>query len=87
MPRKTTIDYFSDDDLTTIKKSLDNGEGMEKKKKTYYKDHMQRDNMVITILLTTGIRVFELVGINLEDFRKDYTEVEIIRKERSEQTI
>ena len=48
---------------------------------------MQRDNMVTTILLTTGIRVSELVGINLEDFRKDYTEVEIIRKERTEQTI
>ena len=87
MPRKTTIDFFSDNDLTTIKKSLDEGEGMNKKKKTYYKDHMQRDNMVITILLTTGIRVSELVGINLEDFKKDYTEVEIIRKERTEQTI
>ena len=87
LPRKSTVDYFSDDDLTTIKKSLDKGEGLTKKKSEYYKEHSQRDNLVITVLLTTGMRVSELVGINLEDFRRDYTEVEIIRKERTEQTI
>lgn len=86
-PKKNTIDYFTDEDLTTIKKSLDEGEGLSGRQRSYYKSNEQRDNLVVVLLLTTGMRVSELVGINIQDFRRNYTEVDIVRKEHATQTV
>ena len=85
--RNETIDTFTDSDVDLIRASVEHHEGLSKKQSDYYAQHYQRDNMTITLLLTTGMRVSEIVGINLGDFRKDFKELLITRKERTQQVI
>ena len=87
LSRDKRIDTFSDQDIAAIQESVDASRAQSNHEKAYYKNHVQRDNLVITLLLTTGMRVSELVGINIGDFRQDYHVVDIIRKERTRQTI
>ena len=44
------------------------GEGLTKKQKSFHNTTMLRDTAIITLFLGTGIRISELVGLNIDDF-------------------
>ena len=82
-PIVLTVDE-SNDILSTIENQtghVSNRQSMRCGKTKY------RDLAIVTLLLGTGIRVSELVGINLKDFNWKKNGVRVIRKGGSEQTV
>lgn len=47
---------------------VDSGNGLTKKQKAFHEATRLRDTAIITLFLGTGIRISELVGLNIEDF-------------------
>ncbi len=47
---------------------VDSGSGLTERQKTYHDATKLRDSAIITLFLGTGIRISELVGLNVEDF-------------------
>ncbi|MBP5242297.1 MAG: tyrosine-type recombinase/integrase, partial [Clostridia bacterium] len=47
---------------------VDSGSGLTDRQKTYHDATKLRDSAIITLFLGTGIRISELVGLNVEDF-------------------
>ncbi|MBR5192185.1 MAG: tyrosine-type recombinase/integrase [Clostridia bacterium] len=46
---------------------VENGTGLTKQQYAYHKNTKLRDTAIVTLFLGTGIRISELVGINIED--------------------
>lgn len=49
-------------------------------RKNYNKNTTERDNAIVTLFLGTGIRISELVGLNLEDFDFSQNAFKVTRK-------
>lgn len=47
---------------------VENGDGLSKRQTAYHKLTKTRDTAIITLFLGTGIRISELVGLNINDF-------------------
>ena len=56
------------DEIGDILYVVKNGDGLTKKQKAFHGATMLRDTAIITLFLGTGIRISELVGLNLDDF-------------------
>ncbi len=70
-------------DIDEIAKLLDvveSGEHLTDKQKMYHEFTKQRDLALIAVLLGTGIRVSECVGLNLDDVDFNYNGLKITRK-------
>lgn len=63
------------------------GDHLTGQRRVYYEKTKERDLAIITLLLGTGIRVSELVGLNLEDIDFKSNGLHLIRKGRKEMTI
>lgn len=63
------------------------GDHLTGQKKAYYEKTKERDLAIITLLLGTGIRVSELVGLNLDDIDFRSNGLHLIRKGRKEMTV
>ena len=63
------------------------GENLTGQRKAYYEKTKERDFAIITLLLGTGIRVSELVGLNLDDVDFRSNGLHVIRKGRKEMTV
>ncbi len=50
------------------------------RQKTYNKNTQERDNAIVTLFLGTGIRISELVGLNIEDFDFSQNAFKVTRK-------
>lgn len=50
------------------------------RQKHYNKNTMERDNAIVTLFLGTGIRISELVGLNVEDFDFSQNAFKVTRK-------
>ena len=59
---------------------VQNGEGLTDKQKAYHKKTQARDLAILTLFLGTGIRISELVGIDMEDINFTSNEFSIVRK-------
>lgn len=51
-----------------------------KRQKNYNKNTQERDNAIVTLFLGTGIRISELVGLNVEDFDFSQNAFKVTRK-------
>ncbi len=51
-----------------------------KRQKNYNKNTQERDNAIVTLFLGTGIRISELVGLNVEDFDFSQDAFKVTRK-------
>lgn len=66
---------------------IENGEKLTESEKKYYNKNAKRDLAIVTLLLGTGMRVSECVGIDLDDIDFNVNGVKIIRKGGSSMTI
>jgi len=84
---KKEIVYLENDEVNKMLYYVDNTMvSSEKQQKFCLKTHL-RDFAIMTLLLNTGIRVSECVGIDLTDINFDDNSLKIVRKGGNESTI
>ena len=59
---------------------IENGANMTSKQKEYYNKTKTRDLAIVTLLLGTGLRVSECVGLDIDDVDFDVNGVRVLRK-------
>lgn len=60
--------------------TVESGDGMTKKQKEHHEKLKVRDLALLTLLLGTGIRISECVGLDVNDVDFDNTRIKIVRK-------
>ena len=75
------------DEMARLLDAVESGEGLSKKQKQYHKLTAVRDTAIITLFLGTGMRISELVGIDIDDINYMSNEVLITRKGGNEEEI
>lgn len=68
------------DEVAILLDKAEQGEGLTKKQKTYHAKNRLRDMAILTLLLGTGIRVSECVGLNIDDVDFKNSGIRIHRK-------
>lgn len=67
-------------EIACILEAAESGDGLTETQKRYHKLTNLRDVAIITLFLGTGMRISELVGINIDDINFMSNEVRITRK-------
>lgn len=78
------LDY---DEVARLLDEVDSGEHLTKRQQDYHKKTRVRDIALISLLLGTGIRISECVGIDLNDLDLDETKLKVHRKGGKEEMI
>ncbi len=73
------------DEMRRLLLTAESGEGLSDRQKQYHKQTCVRDVAIITLFLGTGIRISELVGIDIDDLNFMSNEVRITRKGGNEE--
>ncbi len=68
------------DEVAILLDTVQSGEGLSEKQKEYHRLTQSRDLAILTLFLGTGIRISELVGIDIDDINFSSNEFSIIRK-------
>lgn len=68
------------DEVATLLDQVEEGEGLTKSQQKYHSKTKIRDIALLTLLLGTGIRVSECVGLNLEDMNFKENALKVHRK-------
>src|SRR5699024_4999323 len=68
------------DEVATLLDLVENGDDLTKTEQRYHKYTKNRDLALLTLLLGTGIRVSECVGLNISDFDFSINGFKITRK-------
>ncbi len=68
------------DEIVKLLDEVESGEGLSARQKEYHKHTKYRDLALITLLLGTGIRVSECVGLNCDDIDFRNMSIRITRK-------
>ncbi len=85
--RKKNIIRLDKDETNKLLNSVEQTNLISKRAITYNKNYSIRDYAIITLLLGTGIRVSELVGLNLNDVNFNDSSISIIRKGEKEDVV
>jgi site-specific recombinase XerD len=82
MPKKhdKVIVHLDPDEVAILLDSIDSGENLTKKQKAYHARTRKRDLAMIMLMLGTGIRVSECVGIDMKDVDLKNCGIKIHRK-------
>jgi integrase/recombinase XerC len=85
--RKKEIIRLDEDETKRLIREVDTGTGYSAHKESYHKRLKTRDLAIVTLLLSTGIRISELTGINMTDV--DFTKscIHITRKGDKQDTV
>lgn len=59
---------LENDEVSRLFKAIKNPSDFSSRQQAYNKNNFERDNAIITLFLGTGIRISELVGLNLNSF-------------------
>ena len=78
-PQKAII-RLEPNEVAKLIKLTENGEGLSEHQKKIHQKTQLRDTALITLLLGTGIRISECIGLNISDFDFDDKSFRIIRK-------
>ncbi len=78
--RDKTIVRLEPDEVANLLDAVQSGEGLSETQKKYHKLTQSRDLAILTLFLGTGIRISELVGIDMDDINFSANEFSIIRK-------
>ncbi|MGN0353334.1 MAG: tyrosine-type recombinase/integrase [Roseburia sp.] len=85
--RKKEIIYLQQDQKDDFKAAVTYGEGLSEKQRAFHEKNMLRELCICQILLDTGIRVSELVGLNVSDIDFKHCCLFIQRKGDKEDTV
>ena len=77
---RITIVKLEPDEIDALLTVVESGEGLSPAQKKYHKQTQVRDTAIVTLFLGTGMRISELVGINIDDLNFMSNEVRIVRK-------
>lgn len=85
---KISMPKLHDKDIIRLEKNevenfidtVEGGYGLSKRAKSYHNATQKRDVAIITLLLGTGIRISECVGINIDDVDFEHSAFKITRK-------
>ena len=75
------------DEMARLLSTVESGEGLTKKQKEFHKQNSVRDTAIITLFLGTGMRISELVGIDVDDLNFSSNEVRVTRKGGNEEQL
>ena len=78
--KEKPIIYLDRDEIIRMIDTINTGEGMTERQKKYVENTRIRDLAIIMLLLGTGIRESELVGMDLEDVDLDQQAFVVTRK-------
>ena len=78
------LDY---DEVARLLDEAETGEKLSKKQQEFHKKTRKRDLALLSLLLGTGMRISECVGIDLQDMDLEETAVNIHRKGGKEETV
>lgn len=84
---KHTIVRLNDEQEEEFMDSVSGGLGLTKHQRSYHDQTSVRDTAICLTLMRTGLRVSELVGLNLEDVNMDDSCLYVIRKRKKEDTV
>ena len=68
------------DEVANLLDIVENGDGLTERQKSYHRSTRDRDLAILTLFLGTGIRISELVGINVSDVNFMANEFVVTRK-------
>lgn len=72
---------FNESEMTDFLDNVESGNGLSDRAKAFHdKDLKERDTAIMTLFLGTGIRISELVGLNIEDVDFEANAFKITRK-------
>ena len=78
--REKAIIRLEPNEVADLLDIVQNGDGLTERQKKYHAITAKRDLAILTLFLGTGIRISELVGINMDDVNFSDNEFSIIRK-------
>lgn len=78
---------LSPDEAARLMDAIENGEGLTQRQKQYQRKTVLRDFAIVMLFLTTGIRVSELVGLNVGDFNFKDNSFLVTRKGGNQATL
>ena len=72
---------FSKDEMTSFLDIVESGDGLSSRAKSFHDNELkERDVAIMTLFLGTGIRISELVGLNVSDIDFEHNAFKITRK-------
>lgn len=77
---KKEVQYLEQDEIKSLLNAAKNGTGLTKKELAFHEKTRLRDIAILSTLVGTGLRISELVGLNIADFDKKNAALHIIRK-------
>ena len=86
-PKDKTVIHLKADQKNKFLETAETGSGMTEKQKQYHLRNSVRDNLICTLLLNTGIRVSELVSLDIDDIDLEDCSLNIIRKRGKSDTV
>jgi len=78
--RGKVITRLEPEEIAKLLDEVENGEHLSPRQKKFHSLTKTRDLAIITLLLGTGMRVSECVGINIEHINFDHSAVKVTRK-------
>ena len=89
MPKieEKAITYLEKEEVRNVLQGAETGDSLTRTQFKFAKNSQLRDVAILTLLLHTGIRVSEMVGIDLQDIDWDERRIKIFRKGRKEQYV
>lgn len=78
--RECAIIRLEPDEVAILLDAVESGDQLTDKQKGYHERTKRRDLAILTLFLGTGIRISELVGIDIDDINFSSNEFSIIRK-------
>jgi len=82
-----SIVRLEQDEVERLLETVEDPQNFSHRQKVYNKNTFERDNAIITLFLGTGIRISELVGLNIKDFDFTQNAFNVTRKGGSQSTL
>lgn len=78
---------LEENEVDRLLNSIENPSTFSDRQVAYNKNTFERDNAIVTLFLGTGIRISELVGLNIESFDFSQNAFKVVRKGGNESTL